>query len=276
MSAFSASNFNSKGYAQFRPTYDSTLFEFLDKYHTGDYRLAVDIGCGSGQASYPLTTYFAKVIGTDLSHTMINTASAAISDELNGRIEFKQSPAEELQFIEDGSVDLITVAQCVHWFNLPKFFEEVYRVLKPKGTLAICGYADPVFNNEAADKMAMDFTYDDPTKLGPYWEQPGRNICRNLLRDVIPPSGYFIDQETYERTHSKQESPLIIQKEMPFESYGQYVKTWSSYHRWKDAHKCEPDIADMYLEELQAKMNWTPRTTVKMEWLTVLKLARKL
>lgn len=277
MSVFSDQSFDSKSYALFRPSYGSELFDFIEGYHKGEHKLAVDIGCGAGQATYPLAKYFDKVIGTDLSHTMIKTASDGVKGEFVGRVCFTQSPAEELSFLEDNSVDLITVAQCVHWFDLPKFFQEMSRVLKPKGTLAIWGYVDPVFNDPVADKMIMDFTYDDPTQLGPYWEQPGRNILRNLLKDVSAPTDLFTGLQTIEHIPELQQpSPLTIKREMPLELYGQYVKTSSSYHAWKTAHKGEKDIADIFLQRLQQTKHWTPRTTVKVEWLTVLKLARKL
>lgn len=283
MSAFSDQDFDSKGYARFRPSYDDSLYEFIVHYHEGGDELAVDIGCGSGQASYPLTRYFKRVIGTDLSGTMVATATSRAEEEpsLRGRISFQQSPAEELTFLENNSVDLITVAQCVHWFQLDKFFDEVYRVLKPNGTIAIWGYADPVFNDPVADRLSMEFTYEDPTKLGPYWEQPGRNILRGLLDEVKVPAQKFKDVETFKRTpgdaqNDSTSSPLSIKREMPLTFYGNYVKTWSSYHNWKRSHKDQADIADLYLKELQSKMKWTPATTVKLEWLTVLKLARKI
>lgn len=276
MSAFSSANFNSEGYAQFRPNYDDSLFDFIHNYHTGESKLAVDIGCGSGQAAYPLSTYFDKVIGTDLSAKMIETANKKVSGDYVDKLEFRVSPAEELGFLADNSVDLITAAQCIHWFNHTKFFKEVARVLKPGGTLAFWGYADPVFNDAIADKMAMDFTYDDPTKLGPYWEQPGRNLLRDLLKDVNAPDELFDQKKTWERRPGVSgDSPLEIKRQIPLEYYSHYVKTWSSYHRWKEAHQNQEDISDIYIKQLQAKMGWTPKTVVNIEWLTVLKLAKR-
>lgn len=279
MSSFSDSNFKSDAYAQFRPAYDQQVFDKITSYHKGGLELAVDIGSGTGQAAYPLTKYFKKVIGTDLSHTMIKTANKKITEEFKGKIEFQQSPGEDLSFLADESVDLVTAAQCIHWFNHPKFFAEINRILKPNGTLAFWGYADPVFGEPAVDKAIMDFTYDDPTKLGPYWEQPGRNIVRNLLKDVNAPTENFTDIETYEHhpgLEGEPKSPLIIKREIPLEIYHSYITTWSSYHSWKKAHPSEKDIADRFYEELQNRFKWTPKTKVTVEWLTVLKLARKL
>jgi SAM-dependent methyltransferase len=277
MAAFSDSSFKADDYNSFRPTYTNEVFHEIVKYHTGEHDLAVDIGCGSGQASYPLTEYFKHVIGTDLSHAMINTANNRITEEYKDRIKFVQSPAETLEFLDDSSVDLVTAAQCIHWFDHPKFFKEIHRVLKPNGTIAFWGYADPIFNVAEADAMSEQFTYDDPAKLGPYWEQPGRQILRDLLKDVNAPEPQFTELKTYEHIPgvSDGKSPLQIRREVPLEFYGKYVKTWSSYHNWEKAHRGEPDIADQYIRELQARLKWTPKTRVTLEWLTVLKLARK-
>ena len=51
-------------------------------------------------------------------------------------------PSEILNY-EEETVDLITVCQAVHWFDIPKFYQEVNRVLKPSGVLAIIGYHCP-------------------------------------------------------------------------------------------------------------------------------------
>ena len=37
----------------------------------------------------------------------------------------------------DASVDLVLVAQAAHWFDLPAFYAEVARVLRPGGVLAV-------------------------------------------------------------------------------------------------------------------------------------------
>lgn len=279
MSAFSDANFKASDYNSFRPTYSSQLYDSILEYHTGKHQLAVDIGCGSGQASYPLTKYFEKVIGTDLSQTMVDSANGRIDAEYQGKIEFKQSPAESLPFLEDNSVDLVTAAQCIHWFDHDKFFKEIDRILKPGGTIAFWGYADPVFGVKEADYIAEQFTYDDPTKLGPYWEQPGRNIVRGLLKGVDPPKSHFQDEKVFEHrpgvTTQGSSSPLQIHRDIPLDFYHKYVTTWSSYHNWKKANPKSPDMADAFIKELETKMHWNPKTMVHIEWLTVLKMARK-
>ena len=63
-------------------------------------------------------TPFRRIVGVDPSAKMIEEARAGITaDALPGQLQYEQSPAESLPFIEDGSVDLVvsgmfvTVAQ---------------------------------------------------------------------------------------------------------------------------------------------------------------------
>ena len=53
---------------------------------------------------------------------------------------FRVGQSEVLPF-EDNSVDLVTCCQAIHWFDIPKFYQEVNRVLRSKGgVLAVYGY----------------------------------------------------------------------------------------------------------------------------------------
>ena len=54
-------------------------------------------------------------------------------------IEYQQAAAEHTG-LPDSSVDLITVAQALHWFDLDAFYTEARRVLRPGGTLAAWTY----------------------------------------------------------------------------------------------------------------------------------------
>ncbi len=50
----------------------------------------------------------------------------------------------------DGTVDLVTVSEAIHWFlplGIDKFYTEVDRVLKPNGCLAVYEYSRPEYVN---------------------------------------------------------------------------------------------------------------------------------
>ena len=97
------------------------------------HELAWDCATGNGQAAIGLAAHFEKVIATDASAQQIENA------EPDKRISYRVAPAEA-SGIDSGSVDLIMVAQALHWFDLDRFFTEAKRVLKDDGVLAVWGY----------------------------------------------------------------------------------------------------------------------------------------
>ena len=68
-----------------------------------------NISCAlAGQATVELTP-FQKIVGVDPSAKMVEQAIKNVeSSALPGQIEYKQSAAEELPFLGDGSVDFIS------------------------------------------------------------------------------------------------------------------------------------------------------------------------
>ena len=72
----------------------------------------------------------------DISEAMIEQAQAKLPNELSGRVEFLVGDAERLPF-EDGSLDL--VAQ----ISVPVFFDEVARVLAPRGYVIVVSSRGP-------------------------------------------------------------------------------------------------------------------------------------
>src|SRR5215207_7893957 len=63
------------------------------------------------------------------------------------KIEYRVAEAED-SGIEAHSVDLVTVASAIHWFDLSKFYTEVRRVVKPGGVIAAWTYYTPVFDGD--------------------------------------------------------------------------------------------------------------------------------
>lgn len=119
-------------YAKFRPNYPRELFEYLASIAPGRGR-AWDCATGNGQAAVGLSAFFECVIATDASEKQILGASRS------ERIEFRVAAAEK-SGLESKSIDLVTVAQALHWFDLNAFYAEVIRVLKPRGILAAWCY----------------------------------------------------------------------------------------------------------------------------------------
>ena len=119
-------------YANFRPRYPRELFEYLGSV-APSRALAWDCATGNGQAAVELAEVFDRVIATDASEKQIANA------EPQDRVEYRIASAEE-SGLESDTIDLIMVAQALHWFDLPRFYEEVPRVLKSNGVFAASAY----------------------------------------------------------------------------------------------------------------------------------------
>ena len=75
------------------------------------------------------------------------------------------APAEA-SGLPDKSVDLITVAQALHWFDLAGFYAEVRRVLKLSGMLAAWTYGVLSVEGAPVDTLVQHFYHET---VGPYW-----------------------------------------------------------------------------------------------------------
>ncbi|OWM91478.1 putative methyltransferase DDB_G0268948 [Punica granatum] len=127
-------------YAKTRPTYPRELYEKLAALTPG-HALAWDVGTGNGQAAIGVAQHYERVIATDVSESQLKHAMP------HPRVQYIHTPLslsdEELVTMLGGknSIDLITVAQAVHWFDLPKFYSLVDRLLrKPGGLVAVWAY----------------------------------------------------------------------------------------------------------------------------------------
>ena len=144
-------------YRDARPHYHPALFAWLAA-QVPRRDLAWDAGCGNGQATVALAAHFARVIGSDPSAAQIAHAEPAAN------VEYRVEPAEQSS-LAAASVDLVCVAQALHWFEQERFHAEVRRVLRPGGVIAALAYAgcriDP-----AIDRVTTHL-YVDLT--GPYW-----------------------------------------------------------------------------------------------------------
>jgi len=122
-------SFHSKEYSFSRPTYPDALFKFLSAI-TPQKNLAWDCATGNGQAAIGLCKYFKKVIGSDASKNQIQHGFQ------RENIDYKIFPAENAK-LDNDSVDIVTVAQALHWFDFDKFYTNVKRAGKKGGIIAV-------------------------------------------------------------------------------------------------------------------------------------------
>jgi ubiquinone/menaquinone biosynthesis C-methylase UbiE len=162
-------------YAKFRPGYPQELFNYLGGI-APSRQLAWDCGTGNGQAAIGLASVFDRVIATDASEKQISNAQPY------DRVEYRVAPAEN-SGIQSGTIDLIMVAQALHWFDLDRFYAEARRVLKSDGILAASAY-NLLHIEPAIDEIVNRYYYE---VVGPFWP-PERKLVENFDHLPLPVS----------------------------------------------------------------------------------------
>jgi SAM-dependent methyltransferase len=163
-------------YAAFRPSYPDALGVYLASLAPSTRRSPTqvwDCATGSGQAATMLARHFDRVVATDAS-----AAQIAMADRCE-RVEYRVAPAEA-SGLPHHSCDLITVAQAAHWLDLPAFYTEARRVLKPAGVIALWCYALLTVEQPDVDASVRHLTYE---RLAGYWPA-GRELVEDHYRSL--------------------------------------------------------------------------------------------
>lgn len=184
-------------YAKYRPSYPAELFDQLSEL-CPERHLAVDFATGNGQAARDLADRFTHVVGVDISSEQITHAAK------KPNISYLVSPVENFIEVEsrpaDGTVDLITVAEAVHWFDLDKFYSLARRLLKPTGLLAVWGYNMPFFNHKPLDDLVNSYCYET---LGGYLHPRAFNLLKEEYKTLpfpfkeLPVKNRFLSERNF-------------------------------------------------------------------------------
>ncbi|MDX1694822.1 MAG: class I SAM-dependent methyltransferase [Ketobacteraceae bacterium] len=236
----------SDDYRKFRPRYPESLYKWL---HTKVARpnTVWECGAGSGQATEHLAKHFDHIIATEPSEAQL--ASAPPIDN----VTYKASAAETFEH-EPGSIDMVVVAQAIHWFDQARFFEKVDQLLKPGGLLAVWGY-QLMEANEALDPLLKAF-HDD--FVGPYWPQE-----RSLLNN-----GYATIRFPYPAL----EAPgFVMTDEWDLGHLLGYLNTWSATRAFEKDKGHNP--VDLWRDKLTAA--WGDKPKQRVSWPLVLYVGRK-
>lgn len=235
-------------YAAFRPSYPAPLFDYLAQL-CAERRKVWDCACGSGQASVALAGHFESVIATDASAQQVAAAPP------HNRVTYRVAKAED-SGIDAGSVDLVAVAQALHWFDLDSFYAEVNRVLVPSGVMAAWTYGVLHVEGAALDALIQEFYH---SIVGPYWP-PERALVEKGYRplkfpftEVVAPS--FNMEERWERAH------LLG-----------YLRSWSATGRYVEVEGVDP------VAELESRLEplWADaRVARTVTWPLAVRVGRK-
>jgi SAM-dependent methyltransferase len=219
----------SAGYRAFRPGYPATLFEWLAGVAPRRER-AVDLGCGTGQASVALAAHFDEVIGLDPSAEQIARAAP------HPRVRYAVAPAEATG-LPAASADLVIAAQALHWFDPAQLHPELGRIGRPGAIFAAFTY----------DLCAVDPAVD---------EVLGR-LYRDILEDFWPPERAHVEAGYRTLPFPCPEiaaPPLAIVESWRLERLLGYLGTWSAVSAYRRAKGADP--IDLVADALRAA--WGP------------------
>ena len=246
----------SKEYASSRPRYPKVLFEFLVGLMPRR-NLAWDCATGNGQAAVFLSEYFEQVIASDASKEQIANA------QQRNNIRYEVFPAERTN-LADNSVDLITIAQALHWFDLDNFYKEARRVLRKEdnGSSGNCGviaaWAYGLHSVSPEIDTIVHLLYEDI--VGPYWSKE-RKIVENKYQDISFP---FQEIET---------PAFRIELDWDLSELIGYLHTWSSVQKYIEKNNSDPvkQIYDDLAGAWGEKQIWHKRRVV---WPIYMKVGR--
>jgi SAM-dependent methyltransferase len=234
-------------YAAFRPAYPPELFYCLAQL-CSDRRVAWDCACGTGQASVALAEHFEAVIATDASPQQV--AAATPHDRVTYRVAKAAGSG-----LDSKSVDLVTVAQALHWFDLDSFYAEVERVLVPSGVIAVWTYGVLHVEGEAVDTLVQEFYHDI---VGPYWPPERRHVEQGYRTLAFPFASVAVPsfnmEVMWQRAH-----------------FLGYLRSWSATGRYV-AVKGDDPVAE--LEQRLAPLWADPERARKVTWPLAMRVGR--
>ena len=205
----------SGAYALHRPRYPRELFAFLAD-RAPSRETAWDCATGNGQAAVSLAEWFDAVIATDASGEQLDSAAQ------HPRVEYRQATAEA-SGIAAASIDLVTVAQAVHWFDFELFYNEVRRVLRPAGIFAVWAYGLMRITSDV--DAAVEALYRGP--LDEHWP-PERRYIEEGYR-TIPFPVADIETPPFEMVAHWRRGDVLG-----------YLGTWSAVRRYEARHGVNP------------------------------------
>jgi ubiquinone/menaquinone biosynthesis C-methylase UbiE len=166
-------------YERYRTGYSPELFAALEENGACAGARVLDVGCGTALAGVQLVRQGCELVGVDISAPMLDYARKRIPDGI-----FSVAAAESLPFADQG-FDVVIVSQAFHWFDRVRATQEMLRVVRPGGLVAV------------------------------FWKQIMRGDPMRVMRDEVAQELGFSCFEELVPAHGLallEESPLVDQK----------------------------------------------------------------
>lgn len=123
------------GYATSRPPVHPKIIDRLGAYLNRRLGYVLDVGCGAGLSTAPLSKLAENPIGMEPAESMLRWTGTTAPGA-----SFLAGRAEALP-VRSGWLDAITAAGSLNYCDLNRFFPEARRVLKSDGSLAVYDFS---------------------------------------------------------------------------------------------------------------------------------------
>ncbi|KAJ5777223.1 S-adenosyl-L-methionine-dependent methyltransferase [Penicillium odoratum] len=227
-------------------------------------KILADVGCGPGNATKPLALSFDYAIGLDPGVEMINTARELVGKTaidqtitycVSGAESIANSIRENLPIVEEnGGVNMITAAMAAHWFDMPGFWAEAARIVKPGGSVALWTHSSffchPSTKN--AKQVQKALFYLEREILAPYELLQNRlsrdyydhlplpwTIGHKAVEEAFPESGFVRMEWNRNGIITDGDKFFDGSDETTVNEISEGLQTASMVTRWRDAR---PDL----------------------------------
>ena len=202
-------------YAAVRPSYPDELFAFLASV-AANQAVAWDCATGNGQAARDLARYFDRVVATDASAEQLAHAVPVAN------VEYRPAMADA-SGLPSHSVDVVTVAQALHWLDVDTFYPEVRRVTVPGGIIAAWCYG----YCHAGDDIEGALRKFEEGTVGGYWNPERRWVIDGYRTIPFP-----FDEIA---------APKIeLRVRWTLSQLGAYLSSWSAVAKYRRERGTDP------------------------------------
>jgi len=188
-------------YSRYRLPYpESLLAEIRDRAKLSGQGQLLDLGCGTGEITLPMSSFFQQVVALDIDSEMLAEAKqkAGVLD-LN-HISWLNESAEQFSSANH-AFELITIGAAFHWMDRESIAKKSREWLLPGQPIVVLGYTSIWTGTADWHGLVCDVIQK--------WLGPKRRAGTGIYDDVLDPhelvlinAGYTLDEIKYQHNHT--------------------------------------------------------------------------